>query len=106
MTNAILADEKLGYEVLNVESIPGEKLSITLVVSRAITNEALSQNAKMIYKSFFGPRFKRIFIDWYLPGMEIGSGVWATTHFNPRLEVKIMTWMLKHNPPTEQIYAE
>ncbi|PKP81798.1 MAG: hypothetical protein CVT79_08565 [Alphaproteobacteria bacterium HGW-Alphaproteobacteria-18] len=33
--------------------------------------------------------FDRIFILYYLPEMEIGSGAWASTHFNPSLRVKI-----------------
>lgn len=106
MTNILFANEKPSYEVLNVESIPGEKISINIIVSCPVTEDQLSLAAKIIYKNFHGPLFKRIFIDWYLPGMEIGHGVWATTHFDPRLQVKIMTWMLEHNPPNEQIYAE
>jgi len=34
--------------------------------------------------------YERIFICYYLPDMKVGSGAWATTHFNPELEVKII----------------
>jgi hypothetical protein len=34
--------------------------------------------------------YQRTFIGYYLPGMEVGAGSWATTHFNPNLEVEIL----------------
>ena len=34
--------------------------------------------------------YDRIFISYYLPGMKVGSGAWATSHFDPDLEI-IMT---------------
>ncbi|MEE9614095.1 MAG: hypothetical protein V3W31_03950 [Thermodesulfobacteriota bacterium] len=34
--------------------------------------------------------YERTFIEYYLPGMRINAGVWATTHFNPTLDVKIL----------------
>lgn len=36
------------------------------------------------------PDYERVFISYYLPGMEVGGGAWATTHHNPELEVKIL----------------
>ena len=35
-------------------------------------------------------KYERIFIEYYLPEMEINKGVWATSHFNPDLEIKII----------------
>lgn len=106
MTNALLATEAATYEVSNVETRHGEKISMNIVVSRPITETELVSTARSLYKLFRGPTFKRVFIDWYLPGMVIDSGVWATTHFTPRLHVNIMTWMLEHNPPYQPVYAE
>jgi len=34
--------------------------------------------------------YERTFICYYIPGMEVGAGAWATTHFNPNLKVKIL----------------
>jgi len=34
-------------------------------------------------------KYDRIFICYLLPGMTPGAGAWATSHFNPNLEVKI-----------------
>ncbi|MEQ9590703.1 MAG: hypothetical protein RJS97_22360 [Parvibaculaceae bacterium] len=33
------------------------------------------------------PGFERTFIEYLLPGMQAGSGAWATTHFDPDLKV-------------------
>jgi hypothetical protein len=34
--------------------------------------------------------YERTFIVYYLPGMEIGSLAWATSHFDPELQVRII----------------
>lgn len=34
--------------------------------------------------------YDHLFITYYLPGMTSGAGAWATTHFNPELEVQIL----------------
>lgn len=106
MTHSLLATDAATYEVLSAETAGIEKLSVDVVISRPIEKQELSRTARTIYKALKGPRFKRIFVTWYLPGMEVGAGAWATTHFNPFLKITIMTWMLEHNPPTAQIYAE
>ena len=33
--------------------------------------------------------YERLFINYYLPEMKIGSFAWATTHFDPTLEINI-----------------
>ncbi len=35
-------------------------------------------------------KYERLWIGYYLPGMKVGSGSWATTHFTPELEVQIL----------------
>ena len=37
---------------------------------------------------------ERSFVVFYLPGMEVGAGAFATAHHNPKMEVKILTFML------------
>jgi len=34
-------------------------------------------------------QYEKLWICYYLPGMKVGSGAWAITHFTPELEVKI-----------------
>ena len=106
MTHTLFANEQPQYEVLNAEVHSGEKVSIEIMVSRPLTREEISTIARTIYKIFRGSLYKRVFIDWYLPGMKTGAGVWATTHFDPYLRINIMSWMLEHNPPAQRIHAE
>lgn len=46
--------------------------------------ELVAQNIKTK-----NPGFDRYFILYYLPDMQIGSGAWATSHFNPNLLINI-----------------
>lgn len=101
MSCSAFADEKVAYEVLNAETLANEKMSIDVVVSRPIDEEQLSRVARIIHKALKGISFKRVFMTWYLPGMEIDAGAWATTHFDPRLKITITNWMLEYNPPAE-----
>jgi hypothetical protein len=36
------------------------------------------------------PGFQRTFIAYWLPDMVVGTGAWATTHYNPELEVRVL----------------
>ena len=42
----------------------------------------------MLFRS--SRHYERTFIVYYLPGMPVGGGGWATTHFDPALEVRIL----------------
>ena len=41
-------------------------------------------------KNSDGQSYDRTFIGYYLPDMKLNSGYWATTHFNPNLEIQIL----------------
>ncbi len=86
---------------MNTENIGYERVSIDAAASCKFTKLELTQAARVIYKAAKGHQFKRFFITWYLPGMELDAGAWATTNFNPDLRVEIMNWMLEYNPPVE-----
>jgi len=64
------------------------KRSVTVRLESKVSKETLSQIAQKI-KDADKTNYKRTFILYYLSGMEIGMGAWATTHFNPGLEVRI-----------------
>lgn len=104
----LVATDEPRYELLNKQILPGVKTSLDIEVSQRLTKLELTHAARTIQQTLCetasqnencGDIFPRIFIDWYLPGMEVGAGAWATTHFEPELQVKIMDWMLDHNPP-------
>lgn len=107
MTTALIADplpdqtvkNKYFFRLLNTENIGSERVSVDAEASRKFTKLELISAARVIYKTAKGIRFKYFFITWYLPGMEIDAGAWATTNFNPDLRVTIMDWMLEFNPP-------
>lgn len=107
MTTAAYAYQR-DYIVKNQELTPGVKISLDLIVSGKPSSLELEQLASTIRHQLCRiariPRhcekiYPRVFLTWYLTGMKIGGGAWATTHFDPELEIKIMDWMLEYNPP-------
>jgi len=65
------------------------KRSVTVRLSTKVSKEALGKIAQNI-RNADKNKYKRTFILYYLPEMEIGMGAWATTHFNPQLKVLIL----------------
>lgn len=105
----LTATEQPRYELLQQSISPAVKASVEIQVSRKLTKLELSQAARELRRTLCDSAassgscrevFPRIFITWYLPGMKPGAGAWATTHFEPGLDVKIMDWMLEYNPTT------
>ncbi len=78
----------LAYSVIDSDMVPGIKLSLWVRLSRKATEKQLAQIARELKGGTPGS-YSRTFILHYLPGMELGVGAWATTHFSPSLEVKI-----------------
>lgn len=50
----------------------------------------ISQAAWRFWKKYRGRKYKKVFICWYLPGMILDSGAYATSHFDPDLKVEIL----------------
>lgn len=76
------------YRILSDESMLDIKSSLVIRLTQEIGEEELRRIARDLRRD--GRRhFERLFIVYYQPGMTIGAGAWATTHFNPDLEVKI-----------------
>ena len=105
----LTAADEPRYELLHQGIIPKTKASIDIQVSKKLTKLELSQAARTLRQTLCENAakigscpdvFPKIYITWYLPGMEQGAGAWATTHFEPELDVKIMDWMLEYNPTT------
>lgn len=98
LTNTLSAEEKK-FEYISVEKLHNIKLSIDVRALKKMPESDLEKSAKSIYREKKGSIFQRVFITWYLPGMKVGSGAWATTHFTPTLRVDLMEWMFEYNPP-------
>ena len=77
------------YTVTNEESFGEEKLSLEIRLERRVSEEELKEIA-MELKNARSEKYKRTFIGYHVAGMPTNTGYWATTHFNPDLEVRIL----------------
>src|ERR1039458_10482874 len=59
------------------------------ISNRTVSEEVLRAIATKLKNSDHGT-YERTFISYYLPGMKVGSGAWATSHFDPDLEICIL----------------
>lgn len=86
-----IAETFLGvnYTVIEKKNLGNIKGSIDIRLDKKVKKDFLQKLALKLREA--EPRkCERLFITYYLPGMTPGSGAWATSHFNPNLEVKIM----------------
>jgi len=78
------------YTVISDTTLLRIKRSVDVRLENQITEQQLHDIAKEIFRS----GYDKTFILYYLPGMQVDSGAWATTHFNPKLKIRINDWML------------
>lgn len=67
-----------------------KKVNIEVRINKKVDKYVLKSIANEIKSDTILTTYDKIWIFYYLPDMEIGSGAWATTHFTPNLEVKIL----------------
>ena len=77
------------YSIIKDERMDRIKRCLDVRLSRKVSKDVL-QNIALELKDSAGVSFQRTFICYYLPGMKVGEGAWAITHFNPTLEVSIL----------------
>ena len=80
-------DVKITFIDINADKNIEKVFDIRL--NKEVSEETLSIIANMLKKSD-RREYERILINYYLPDMVPGKGAWATTHYNPELEVKIL----------------
>ena len=84
----------MNWRCLKKESFLRHKLSLDIelqpVGDSLPTESQLTELANALYSQHQGKRYERVFICYYLPGMILDSGAWATSHFNPTLQVRIL----------------
>lgn len=78
----------VSYTVLSDEALPPHKRSLDILLNQKVSEEVLSAIAHEL-RSRDARSFQRTFIVYYLPGMEVGAGGWATSHFDPTLKIAI-----------------
>lgn len=79
----------VGYTIIDKSSMGSIKSSIDIRLERKVSKDFLKRLALKLRQEQ-SIKYDRIFITYYLPGMTPGSGAWATSHFNPNLEVNIL----------------
>ncbi|NQT17375.1 MAG: hypothetical protein HQ582_31765 [Planctomycetes bacterium] len=77
------------YTIIEKNIVPGIKRSLDIRLNRKVSQDVLSSIA-MELKNSDPNSYERTFIGYYLPDMKVGAGCWATTHFNPNLEVRVL----------------
>ena len=77
------------YAIIDSHTIGGIKRSLDIRLNRKVPEDVLRAIALKL-RSMDPRQFDRTFISYYLEGMQVGAGAWATTHFNPALEVRIL----------------
>jgi len=81
----------MACRVVEVEggNISGIKRTVNVFLSGKTTADDLRAVALEI-KDHDDASYERTFIHYWLPGMEVGAGAWASSHFNPDLKVAIL----------------
>ena len=84
-----IPSNEIQYTIINEEKMGNIKTSIDVRLESEVNKETIIKIANELRKD--GRRnYQRVFINYYLPGMEVGSGAWALSHYNPELEVEIL----------------
>jgi hypothetical protein len=77
------------YKVIEEQTIPGAKRSLDVRLNKKVSREVLRAIA-LTLKQRDPRKYDRTFIVYLLPGMKPGAGAWATSHFDPELELQIL----------------
>ena len=81
--------DDVSYSIIDSTAIAGIKRNLDVRLNKRVAEDTLHAIALKL-KSQDSLAYDRTFITYYLPGMTVGAGAWATTHFTPDLEVKIL----------------
>lgn len=77
------------YSIISENEFRHFKHSIDVRLNKKVSEQVLRSMAAKL-KELERKNYERTFIAYYLPDMKPGSGAWATTHFDPNLEVRIL----------------
>ena len=79
----------VNYTIIERSNLGNIKGSIEIRLGEKVSKNFLQELALRLRED--EPRkYDRLFITYYLTGMTPGSGAWATSHFTPNLEVKVL----------------
>lgn len=77
------------HSIIEDTSMGTIKRTIDVRLEQKITEDELRLLGEEI-KRKGGKSYERVFITYYLPHQTPGSGAWATTHFDPDIDVRIL----------------
>ncbi len=77
------------YEVVSEDTFQDERRSLDVRLSHPVDESVLEALAWEL-KGRDSRSFNRTYIVYYLPGMPVDEGGWATSHFRPDLVVRIL----------------
>lgn len=83
------AEQDNRYSIISENEFKNDRHTIDVRLGRKVSEQELRSIAMEIMKAQ-KKTYDRTFIAYYLPDMKVGSGAWATTHFDPDVEVKIL----------------
>ena len=81
--------QDLDIVVIREDVIPGQFRILDIELSREVDEEMLAVIANLL-RDGDDMIYQRTYIVYYLPGMRSGTGGWATAHFLPDLEVRLI----------------
>jgi len=79
----------LTVEIMREDIVPSQVRIMDLRLSRPVQESVLETIAGQVLRSDTAS-YPTTYIVYYLPGMEAGQGGWATSHYSPELEVRIL----------------
>lgn len=77
------------FTVVTEDSIPGIKRSLDVRINKRVSEDVLRAIALELHGRS-PQKYERTFMIYLLPEMHEGDSAWATTHFNPDLEVRVL----------------
>ena len=82
--------DKAGYRVVSEDiSTDTSRRYVAVVLAKRIAEGDIGRIADLVRAKEKAP-FERTLVNFYLPGMKIGQGAWATATYNPALKVAVV----------------
>ena len=82
------APREVQFEILHSEVVSHRERTLAIRISDIASKHQLVELAHALQKMDTNA-YERTFISYYLPEMDLRDAAWATSHFNPKLDVQI-----------------
>ncbi len=80
--------EKFNCKILDTETTNTNKMTIYIQIPEQLNKTQLREIAYELKEK--NSKYENLYIFYLLPNMKIGAGAWATSHYNPNLDIKII----------------